>query len=75
MQPGFGRLAARTQRVGGSGLMTTPDETVEVLRKQAKKMQQPGAGKHWELLNRSPSWPATTLDTASFADRRLDVAR
>lgn len=30
----------------------TPDETVERLKKQAKKLQRSGAGKHAELLNR-----------------------
>ena len=30
----------------------TPDETVERLKKQAKKLQRSGAGKHVELLNR-----------------------
>ena len=30
----------------------TPDETVERLKKQAKKLQRSGAGKHSELLNR-----------------------
>lgn len=30
----------------------TPDETVERLKKQAKKLQRSGAGKHGDLLNR-----------------------
>jgi len=30
----------------------TPDETVERLKKQAKKLQRSGAGKHSEMLNR-----------------------
>jgi hypothetical protein len=32
--------------------LLTPDETVEHLKKQAKKLQRSGAGKHSELLNR-----------------------
>jgi hypothetical protein len=32
--------------------LPTPDETVERLKKQAKKLQRSGAGKHAELLNR-----------------------
>ena len=30
----------------------TPDEVVEHLKKQAKKLQRSGAGKHSDLLNR-----------------------
>lgn len=32
--------------------LPTPDEVVERLKKQAKKLQRSGAGKHSDLLNR-----------------------
>jgi hypothetical protein len=33
--------------------LPTPDEVVERLKKQAKKLQRSGAGKHSDLLNRA----------------------
>lgn len=44
--------AIRIQKKSVMRYLPTPDETVECLKKQAKKLQRSGAGKHSDLLNR-----------------------
>lgn len=41
----------RMQKESVIGYISTPDKTIERLKKQAKTLQRSGVGKHYDLLN------------------------